>query len=196
MTIDTDQKLVFLGLFVFIFFIYQQIFNGVSRRSTGSRGKQKNNQDQDLWEVLKDSDPKVCGSSVWLPEGWCFGITWFILYGLIAASAYLLWFEAESEDYRSLSEYRAVMVLLIAYFFTNLLWYPLFFGMRLAIVALVDILINWGVGIALIILAALNKYWISFSFLMVVELWLTYAAFLNALVVSVVKNPYKKSSFV
>jgi benzodiazapine receptor len=115
------------------------------------------------------------------PPGWVFGVVWPILYGLMAASAVLVWRAAGSWSEASLALSLFGLQLVI-----NLAWSYLFFGLHLPLPAFIDICLLWvTVALMIRVFARHSKLaaWMQIPYIV----WLSFAAYLNAWIV--VFNP-------
>ncbi|GAA4433570.1 TspO/MBR family protein [Actinokineospora soli] len=112
----------------------------------------------------------------WAPPSWLFGPVWTVLYVLIAVSGWLVWrrFGVRGAS-RELGVFGAQLVL-------NALWTPLFFGLGLYGVALVDIVVLLGVIVVLIGMFA-RKHRVAAWLLVPYAVWVGYATALNAAIV-------------
>ena len=108
----------------------------------------------------------------WQPPDWLFAPAWFVLYGMIAASGWIVWETARPDQIvLAMSIYGANLVL-------NALWSALFFGMRRMDLALVDVSAMW-----LSIVAMIVVFWpisqTAALLLVPYLIWVSIAAFLN-----------------
>lgn len=108
----------------------------------------------------------------WNPPSWVFGPVWTTLYTLMAVAAWLVWQRGEGGvRRRALGLYLGQLVL-------NAAWTPLFFGLHLLGVALVEMLLLWVAIVATI--AAFHRVHRLAAWLLVPYLaWVSFAAFLN-----------------
>ncbi|MFH1587045.1 MAG: TspO/MBR family protein [Candidatus Diapherotrites archaeon] len=107
------------------------------------------------------------------PPNWVFGPVWIILYTLIGISAYLIWKKGleKSEVKIALGFFGLQLVL-------NAFWSIIFFGLKMPLVAFIEIIIL----LALIIITILKFHKISkkAALLMVpYALWVGFASILN-----------------
>jgi len=108
------------------------------------------------------------------PPDWVFAPVWTTLYILMALSAFLIW-------KRGLKN-RPVKIALgffIAQLVLNVLWTPLFFGLKSPFIALVEIVILWII-ILLTIIKFTKLSMLAAIMLVPYILWTSYAAVLNA----------------
>jgi translocator protein len=81
----------------------------------------------------------------WNPPGWVFGPVWTLLYVAMAVAAWRVWRRAETGAARTtLWLYGAQLAL-------NALWSILFFGLRRPDLALVDVVVLWGLLVVLLV---------------------------------------------
>ncbi len=72
----------------------------------------------------------------WTPPGWLFGPVWTALYTTMATAAWLVW-QRVGLAHVALKLYAAQLVV-------NILWSPLFFGLKRPDWAFIDVCILWG----------------------------------------------------
>jgi len=112
----------------------------------------------------------------WNPPNWIFGPVWTALYTIMAIAAWLVWrcggFTAQ----------RKALSLFLLQLLFNALWSPLFFGLRLPGLALLDLLLLWLALVATVVFfwkarplagAMLLPYlgWVSFAGALNFTLW-------------------------
>jgi tryptophan-rich sensory protein len=105
------------------------------------------------------------------PPNWLFGPVWSILFALMGIALYLIWL-SEDKDKKRVYQFFFLQLSL------NILWSVIFFGMKLPIIAFVEILILW----VAILLTTINFYKISKIagyILIPYLLWVSFAAILN-----------------
>jgi translocator protein len=106
----------------------------------------------------------------WAPPPWLFGPVWTVLYLLIGTSAWLVWrLEPKGPALRLWGAQLAL----------NLAWTPLFFGLGLRFIALVDIVLLWLLIVATIVFFARRSKtaaWLLAPYLA----WVSFATVLNA----------------
>ncbi len=73
----------------------------------------------------------------WNPPNWVFAPVWSTLYAVMAVAAWLVWRRGGWARHR-----RPLLLFLLQLLF-NALWSPLFFGLHLAGLAFVDLLLLW-----------------------------------------------------
>lgn len=113
------------------------------------------------------------------PPSWLFGPVWTMLYGAMGYASYratVAGLASPSSTIRELAH--TSQTLYTVQLATNLMWMPLFFGMRKPLTALVDLLAVGGS-----VLALANKYRkiddVSFWLLVPYLGWLGFATYLN-----------------
>ena len=111
------------------------------------------------------------------PPGYLFGLVWFVLYGLLTASAILF--------FKNTIDYDAVFILWVINIMLNKLWSVLFFDMGRTGSSLVVAIAMLGTQIAVIVLIAIDGLsvvdrWFPFATYIVYTLWLFVAIYLNA----------------
>ena len=108
------------------------------------------------------------------PPDWTFGVVWPILYVMMGISAFLIW--NEGFDKR---EVKVALGIFGLQLILNGLWTPIFFGLHLIGVALIEIIMMW----AAILLTIISFWKISKSaalLLLPYILWVRFAVILNA----------------
>jgi benzodiazapine receptor len=109
----------------------------------------------------------------WNPPGWVFGPVWTGLYVLMAVAAWLVWRRGGwQQQGRPLRLYGVQLAL-------NAAWTPLFFGLKMPGVALVEIGVLW-VTIGLTIRAFRGVSGVAAALLVPYWLWVSFATVLNA----------------
>ena len=109
----------------------------------------------------------------WNPPSWIFGPVWSLLYTLMAVAAWLVWRQGGWTARRKELSWYGIQLLL------NAAWTPVFFGLHLPALALVNlILLNLAVAITIITFFRATKTagWLLVPY----QLWLLFAAVLNA----------------
>jgi benzodiazapine receptor len=107
------------------------------------------------------------------PPDWLFGPVWTVLYFLLAISAFIVWQKGLAKP--------AVRIALIAYLIQlilNALWSVIFFGLKLPIIAFIEIILLWS-AIVLTILAFARVAVLAALLLVPYILWVSFAAVLN-----------------
>ena len=120
-------------------------------------------------------DPSYYGELTrpsWAPPGWLFGPVWTVLYIAMGVAAWLVWREG------GFGRARTALGLFLVQLVPNVLWTPLFFGMRRPDLALVDLVVLWLLIVATI---AAFRRWSTTAALLLVPylLWVTFAGALN-----------------
>lgn len=109
----------------------------------------------------------------WTPPGWVFAPVWTVLYAVMAVAAWGVW------RARATSE---VVVLALCIFavqlILNTLWSWLFFGLRRADLAMLDIALLWGAIVATVIAFWQVRAWAG-ALLIPYLVWVSFAAALN-----------------
>jgi tryptophan-rich sensory protein len=108
------------------------------------------------------------------PPDWTFGVVWPILYVMMGISAFLIW--NVGLDKR---QTKVAIRLFIIQLVLNGLWTPIFFGLHLIALALVEIVLLW-VAILLTLLAFWRISKLSAFLLIPYILWVSFAVVLNA----------------
>ncbi len=109
----------------------------------------------------------------WKPPDWAFGPAWTVIYACTALSAARAWRDAPGPAQRS-----ALLVLLAANAFLNVLWSGLFFRLRRPDWALVEVVLLWlSVLVLMVTVARWSRAaaWLLLPYL----LWVAYAGALN-----------------
>ena len=100
------------------------------------------------------------------PPGWVFPVVWTILYVLMGLACYR--FRADAVSVRL---YAGQLLL-------NFLWPVLFFSAAVRLLALIELLLLWGLVLWLL-LRCYDRDRRAFWLLVPYQLWLTFAAYLN-----------------
>jgi benzodiazapine receptor len=108
------------------------------------------------------------------PPDWAFGVVWPILYVMMGISAFLIW--SRGIDKRQV---RVALGLFILQLVLNGLWTPIFFGLHMIALALVDIVLLWA-AILMTILAFWRISKTAAYLLIPYILWVSFAIVLNA----------------
>lgn len=120
---------------------------------------------------------------VFTPPNWIFGPAWILLYILMSASFALIWQVKVKTRYPIIRRYaKRGLIIFGVHFFLNLLWTPLFFGLELPLLALINIILLFGLILFLI------RYYFRIdrvaAFLLVpYALWVLFATVLNFAIV-------------
>lgn len=107
------------------------------------------------------------------PPNWLFGPAWTLLYFLMGISFYLIW----KQDFKTLKTKIARKFFFIQ-LFLNLIWSPLFFGLRSPLLGLIDIVALWIFIVITIYKMHPVSKWASYL-LIPYLLWVTFATVLN-----------------
>ncbi len=107
------------------------------------------------------------------PPDWLFGPVWTVLYLLMALSAFLVWQKGLDN-----SAVKIALALYLVQLILNALWTPLFFGLKMPLVAFIEILILW-VAIVLTIIASARVSMPAGLLLLPYIVWTSFAAVLN-----------------
>jgi translocator protein len=125
------------------------------------------------------TDPAWYGTlarPAWAPPAWVFGPVWTVLYGLMAVAAWLVWRE------RGLAGARGALGLYAVQLALNAAWTPIFFGLRLPGLALLELGVLW-----VAIVATTVAFWrirrVAAVLLLPYLAWVSFAAALNAAIV-------------
>ena len=108
----------------------------------------------------------------WAPPGWLFGPVWITLYTLMGIAAWLVWRQA---GFRSA---RAALSLFLVQLVLNAAWSWFFFDWRMGLLAFIDILVLWGLIVAML-LAFWRKSRAAGVMIVPYLLWVSFAAALN-----------------
>lgn len=114
-----------------------------------------------------------------IPPNWLFGPTWIVLYILMGGSLGIIWQIAAVSRYPIISNFakRGVFIFLL-HFILNLTWSPLFFGVKMPVLAFVLI----SIMLAFIVLIIRHFYRLDrlAAFLLIPYLlWTIFATVLN-----------------
>ncbi|MBI1972344.1 MAG: tryptophan-rich sensory protein [Candidatus Aenigmarchaeota archaeon] len=111
------------------------------------------------------------------PPSWVFGPVWIILYGLMGVSAYLIW----SKGWKN-GEIKEALLLFGVQLLLNGLWTFLFFGLKLPLHALAEIMVLWfAINETIKKFRRINKR--AASLLLPYLVWTSFAVILNLAVV-------------
>lgn len=126
----------------------------------------------------------------WTPPNWAFPVVWTILYILMGVSSWLVWlhggFERQSIP---LAAYFSQLLL-------NFMWTPIFFGLHLVGLALVEIIILW-LAIALTLYLFWHVNHVAAYLLVPYLVWVSLASTINMYIwanYNAPKHGAKKSS--
>jgi tryptophan-rich sensory protein len=108
------------------------------------------------------------------PPDWAFGVVWPILYVMMGISAFLIWNAGIAKK-----QVKTALAIFAVHLLLNALWTPIFFGLHMLLLALIEIILLW---IALLITVV--YFWRiskpAAILLVPYILWLTFAVTLNA----------------
>lgn len=107
------------------------------------------------------------------PPGWLFGPVWVLLYTLMGIAAYLIWQKLGESNIA-----RGAIILFFVHLAFNALWSILFFGLHNPFLAFLEIILLWGMILALIILFYQVDKRAAYLFIPYI-LWVSFAAVLN-----------------
>jgi benzodiazapine receptor len=108
------------------------------------------------------------------PPAWSFGVVWPILYVMMGISAFLIWERGINKR-----QVRVALWLFALQLVLNGIWTPIFFGLHMIAIALVEILLLW-VAILLTIFAFWRISKAAAFLLFPYILWVSFAVVLNA----------------
>jgi len=106
------------------------------------------------------------------PPNWIFGPVWTVLYLLMAISFFLLW---QKNKIKRISIQAALFFLQLS---LNILWSLIFFGMKLPMLAFVDIIFLW-ITILLMIVYFHKKSHLAAYLQLPYLFWVSFASVLN-----------------
>ena len=107
------------------------------------------------------------------PPDWLFGPVWTVLYLLMALSAFLVWQKGLDSP-----AVKIALALYLLQLILNALWTPLFFGLKMPLVAFIEILLLWT-AIVLTIIASARVSILAGLLLLPYIVWTSFAALLN-----------------
>lgn len=109
------------------------------------------------------------------PPGIVFSYVWTLIYILMAISLYLVW---NSEDKNK----KPAMVIFFIHFALNVGWNAIFFGLKLPILAFIEMIILWiSIAITILVFKTINKT--SAYLLIPYIIWVSFALILNFAVI-------------
>lgn len=108
------------------------------------------------------------------PPPWLFGPVWTALYILMGISAFLIWKKGLKSP-----KVKLTLLLFIIQLSLNAAWTPIFFGLKMPLLAFADILLLWA-AILLTIICSLKISKTAAILLVPYIIWVTFAAVLNA----------------
>ena len=107
------------------------------------------------------------------PPGWLFGPVWTALYLLMAVSAAIVWHKGVDK-----AAVRIALAMFLLQLILNGLWTPLFFGLKMPLVAFVEIVLLWvAIGFTMLTFARVSLA--AAVLLLPYLLWTSFAAVLN-----------------
>lgn len=109
------------------------------------------------------------------PPNWVFSPVWITLYALMGISLYLLWREDTKAPKVQIALFFFIIQLIL-----NISWSMIFFGLKLPLLAFIEILLLW-MAILLTILKAVKVSKTAGYLLLPYILWVSFAAVLNFL---------------
>ena len=107
------------------------------------------------------------------PPDWLFGPVWTLLYLLMALSAFLVWQKGLETPI-----VRIALALYLLQLILNGLWTPLFFGLKMPLVAFIEIILLW-IAIVFTIVASARVSMAAALLLLPYIIWTSFAAALN-----------------
>ena len=107
------------------------------------------------------------------PPDWVFGPVWTVLYLLMALSAALVWQKGFAKPLVKIA-----LALYLLQLVLNGLWMPLFFGLKMPLLAFFEIILLWSV-IILTIVAFARVSKVAVLLLLPYIVWTSFAAVLN-----------------
>jgi len=108
------------------------------------------------------------------PPDWTFGVVWPILYVMMGISAFLIWNMGFSKR-----EVKVALGIFGLQLILNGLWTPIFFGLHLIGLALIEIIMMW-IAILLTIISFWKVSKPAALLLLPYILWVSFAVILNA----------------
>jgi len=142
---------VFFSIIIWFTFIYWQLYTPTN--------------DDTKWYSKSRKD--ITGA----PPNWLFGIVWFILYGLISASAILFFDENDNFVW--------IFVVFFANIVLNKTWTLVFFRQKQTLTALIIAITMIATEISVLIGFGLENAWLSFGLYIPYLTWTIYALYLN-----------------
>ncbi len=111
------------------------------------------------------------------PPNWIFAPVWTVLFILMGISAFLIWQKGLGNK-----QVRAGLIIFLVQLVLNVVWTPLFFGLKMPLVAFIDILLLWDVILLTII--SFHKLSRPAALLLIPYLlWVSFAIILNLSIV-------------
>jgi len=111
------------------------------------------------------------------PPNWIFAPVWTVLYLLMGISAFLIWQKGLENK-----QVRVALIIFLVQLVLNVVWTPLFFGLKMQLIAFIDILLLWDV----ILLTIIHFHKLSRPAAMLLIpylLWVSFAVILNLSIV-------------
>jgi len=108
----------------------------------------------------------------WCPPDWLFGPAWTVIYLTIAVAGWLIW-----RDF-GLAKASGAFTLYFLQLLLNMLWSPLFFGLKRPDIAMAELVVLWF-AIAATIAAFWSLVEIAALLLLPYFAWVTFAGALN-----------------
>jgi tryptophan-rich sensory protein len=108
------------------------------------------------------------------PPDWAFGVVWPILYVMMGISAFMIWNKGFSSR-----KVKVALGLFLLQLVLNGLWTPIFFGLHMMGLALVEIILLW-IAIIITIFAFWRISRAAAYLLLPYILWVSFAIVLNA----------------
>ena len=109
-----------------------------------------------------------------VPPNWAFGVVWPILYAMMGISVFMIWRRGIAER-----QVRVALGLFALQLVLNGLWTPIFFGLRMMALALIEIVLLW-IAILVTILAFWRISKRAAYLLLPYLAWVGFAIALNA----------------
>lgn len=110
------------------------------------------------------------------PPNWLFGPAWTVLYILMGISLYLVWQQQNKKETKD------AIIIFSVQLFLNALWPIVFFGLKLPIIAFVELIVLWiAVLITIIQFKKISKN--AAYLLLPYIIWISFAALLNLSIV-------------
>jgi tryptophan-rich sensory protein len=106
------------------------------------------------------------------PPNWIFAPVWIFLYFLMGITLYILWQNLPKTEARKAMVFFAIQLVL------NMLWSVIFFGLKLPLVAFLEIIILW-IFILLTMIKSSKVSRTTVYLLLPYILWVNFAAVLN-----------------
>lgn len=108
------------------------------------------------------------------PPDWTFGVVWPILYVMMGISAFLVWNKGIGQK-----KVRIALSIFAFHLLLNGLWTPIFFGLNMLLLALIEIIMLWAALLTTILyFRKISKP--AALLLLPYLLWLSFAVILNA----------------